>query len=353
MPDLLLDLTHALAADAQAVDLAGAWSVRTVSRLRDAGALGWAVPRRFGGGEFDPQRHVRAYEAVARGSLTAALILTQHDGACQLIAKSENARLAEAVLPALASGAKLATVGISHLTTSMRLGRSALHAEAVPGGAWRLRGAMPWVTSAPCCDLVLAGATLDDGRQLLCTLDPREPGVRIGPPAELAALQASATCEIQCDGVIVQSSQLVRGPADDVLKRRAPVKSLTVTATAIGHAAAIVDALRAMPTSPGEPDAARIDAMLREFEATRNRVLEAAARRAEAESDPPSTDLRAEVNDLVNRLSLALLAVRKGRGFMRDEPAQRLAREAMFFMVWSLPVEARGESLSRLVRPFT
>ena len=47
--------------------------------------------------------------------------------------------------------------------------------------------------------------------------------------------------------------------------------------------------------------------------------------------------LRGLCNDLAIRTTSTAVALFKGAALMRDHPAQRLAREAMFLLVWSCP----------------
>ena len=61
-----------------------------------------------------------------------------------------------------------------------------------------------------------------------------------------------------------------------------------------------------------------------------------AAARGEADAPAPGV-VRAEANDLVLRATQAHLTARKGSGFVRSDPAQRWARQALFFLVWSCP----------------
>ncbi|MHC5541879.1 acyl-CoA dehydrogenase, partial [Singulisphaera rosea] len=42
-------------------------------------------------------------------------------------------------------------------------------------------------------------------------------------------------------------------------------------------------------------------------------------------------------SDLALRTTQASLTARKGSGFLRSDPAQRWARQALFFLVWSCP----------------
>jgi hypothetical protein len=65
--------------------------------------------------------------------------------------------------------------------------------------------------------------------------------------------------------------------------------------------------------------------------------------------DVPKTEMRVGVNDLLVRLAAGLLIYSKGSGLLRQRDAQRLVREAMFFLVWSAPEDVRANTLARLL----
>ena len=62
--------------------------------------------------------------------------------------------------------------------------------------------------------------------------------------------------------------------------------------------------------------------------------------------------LRARANSLVLRATQAALTASKGSGFLRQHPAQRWARQALFFLVWSCPRPAAEATLAELAPPF-
>src|SRR5207253_5322527 len=59
--------------------------------------------------------------------------------------------------------------------------------------------------------------------------------------------------------------------------------------------------------------------------------------------------LRARANSLVLRATQAALTASKGSGFLRAHPAQRWARQALFFLVWSCPRPAAEATLAKLI----
>ncbi len=326
----------------------GAWPAAALGLLGAADCWRRTVPLP-GGAAPDPRTLLETYEAVAWGSLTSALILTQHVAAAELLADGDNAALAQRLLPPCAGGSCLASVGISQLTTSRRFGRCALRAERRPDG-FRLNGIMPWVTSAARAAIIVAGGELDDGTQLLAVVGSTARGLHIDPPLPLLALQASWTAQVRCDDVRITPDCLLRGPAPDVLRRRSPVKSLTVSVVGLGVAAAILHDLHGGVQD--QPEFADLYCRTIEprYQAVRARVWAAARTLGDPDADIPGSDIRAAVNDLLARLAPSLMIVAKGSGYVGGHRAQRLLREAAFFQVWSAPLPVRLESLRRVWR---
>ncbi len=189
-----------------AADEAGSWPEALWQVLVANGAPGWSLPEGLGGSNLDRGTLLRRYARVAEGSLTAAFILSQHDAAVRRLvaANASGQGVANRWLREIADGRSFATVGISQLTTSRRHGTRALVATERPGGGYRLDGAMPWVTAAPRADVFVTGAVLDDDRQVLIALPAHRDGLRVREPFALAALQASCTCEVACEDVVVE-----------------------------------------------------------------------------------------------------------------------------------------------------
>jgi len=65
-------------------------------------------------------------------------------------------------------------------------------------------------------------------------------------------------------------------------------------------------------------------------------------------STEAASDVRAKANTLVLRATQSALTTAKGVGFVHPHLAQRLARQAMFFLVWSCPQLAATATLEAL-----
>jgi hypothetical protein len=84
---------------------------------------------------------------------------------------------------------------------------------------------------------------------------------------------------------------------------------------------------------------------------TRQELRRELFRLVEGETNPKAGQaLRAHVNTLVLHATQAALTASKGVGFLRNHPAQRWARQAMFFLVWSCPGPVASATLNLLSR---
>jgi butyryl-CoA dehydrogenase len=330
-----LGLVRQLAEADGPADLAGVWPKRLWEILIEAGAPGWTLPPSYGGLGLDRPSLVIANARVAKGSLTAAFILSQHDAAVRRLLIAADRPIATYWLDEISTGDAFATVGLSQLTTSRRLGATALRAKVVGPGLIELNGAMPWVTAAERADVFVAGAVTDDGEQILFALPADRPGLTVRPAYDLAALGASRTSEVGCDNVHLAESDLLAGPHPDVMAGSSATGTggLETSALAMGQALAALEALEAESTT--EPSLLDPAAALRaEWNALWSDLMNTATGHAEA--SPPAA-IRGQANAMVVRVTQAFLTARKGSGFLRTDPAQRWARQALFFLVWSCP----------------
>jgi alkylation response protein AidB-like acyl-CoA dehydrogenase len=289
-----------------------------------ADALRWAMPRAFGGDELDPlELHLR-YEQLARRSLALALILTQRDSAVGAIVAGGNDRL----LAEVRDGA-FVTVGIAQLTTSRQGGPPALIYRD-----GHVDGVIPWVTGAAQAKYVVAGAAVvadDAGGQILFALPTDAPGVTVDPPLPLVALRETWTSRVRCANVAIDRDLVLLGPAPNVLSLRRRSVPIPQAFLALGHARGGLDLI-------AEHDSDRARNLVRKFgeqiDALHARVVAACA----AGSDPALAPLpRGACNHLALRVTHAAVALYKGNALLISHPAQRLAREAMFLLVWSCP----------------
>jgi alkylation response protein AidB-like acyl-CoA dehydrogenase len=331
--------THANDADSLSVWPAASWNA-----VKNSSVLRWCITGAYGGDEFSLPDLLRGYGRLAGACLTTSFILSQRDAACRRLRDGANQELRSQLLPRLARGEIFATVGLSQLTTSRQHIRPTLMARA-ERGSFILDGTIPWVTGAQAADYLVIGAVVEDGSQILGVLPRDLEGVGIGPPLDLMALQGSLTAEVRCRQVRWDCKWLLAGPAERVMTAgKGGTGGLETSCLAIGLADAAVRYIE---------DEARGRTELRlsagRLAQTRDDLHAEMLRLAVAGCTPEAAaQLRARANSLVLRATQTALTAAKGTGFLRSHSAQRWARQALFFLVWSCPRPATEATLASL-----
>ena len=340
------DALDVLKKHATEADAASSWPAVSWDALRRCGALGWIIPPEYGGSGREGLELLEGYQRLAGACLTTCFLLSQRDAACRRLRDSGHEALSRELLPALASGQRFATVGLAQLTTSRQHVRPVLTAQLDDNGV-RLDGVMPWVTGAAHADHFLTGVVLDDGRQMLLVVPRDAPGLSVGPPMELMALQGSLTAEVRCDAVRVESRWILAGPTERVLAGARGAGGLETSGLALGLAQSAIAYLQREAEKRAEWHH-RATACADSWTALQEQLRQLVREEADASA---TSQLRAKVNALVLRATQFALAAGKGSGFLRSHPAQRWARQAMFFLVWSCPAPALDATLTCLALP--
>jgi alkylation response protein AidB-like acyl-CoA dehydrogenase len=284
------------------------------------------LPLDAGGTAATEPARLATLTAIAEVCLTTALALSQWAAACRIVEGGDDA-IRLAWLPPLARGEALTTVGISQLTTSRRhLGKAVLNAREDADG-WRLDGLCPWVTGADSVDTIVTGAATIDGGQRFFVVETATDGLTVEPPMAMLALSGSRTSAVRLAGV---RPAAVIAPTGG---NGARTGGLATSALAIGATRASVTVIA--DEAAQRPDLGPIAEQLAAEAASLAARLD---RAAHAGIDRDDRDrLRADANSLVVRAAQAALVACKGAGFVEGHPAERLVREAMFFLVWSCP----------------
>jgi hypothetical protein len=348
----LENLTDRLAKADGPADICNTWPDEIWAILSEFRAFHWLVPQEFGGEGCDRLTLMQRYLAIAQGSLTAAFMLTQHDAAIRRIIPavrvdtSGEPNTAAKWLSRIVSENLTTTVGISQLTISIRRGERAMGATPTANGGYRLDGFMPWVTGAEKAAVFVTGGTIEDGRQILALVPSDRPGVMIQQPEPLAALNASRTTEVMCQSVEIQADEVLAGPIANVItsKQAGGTGGLETSVLALGQSLAAITFLK-------HEDPTRFD-------------LEVPVERLESEWTALKSDIfsivsgdnisitpeqiRQRANALASRSTQACLIARRGSGFLLTDPAQRWARQALFFHVWSCPKPVATASIRDL-----
>lgn len=350
MPNLeFSSLCQQLSLSSPALQTVDAWPAEQLQALADTEVLGWLIPEEFGGGDVSPLELVRGYMQLASACLPTTFILTQRNAAIQRLVRCENPPLKSDLLPDLVSNELFVTVGISHLTTSRQhLKKPAVAVTQVDTG-FIFDGSVPWVTGADKANCIVTGGTLEDGRQVLAVMDTACEGVSIEDPVPLMALNATRTASVNLRQVYVPDTDVVFGPAENVMQLGGVgAGSYTTSALAIGHAAGALTALKV--EAERRPDLTSIcDSFQSSIDATKADLENAVQLEAAETPDELGVEnMRRRCNSLALRTTQAYLAASKGAGFVSAHRASQLVQEAMFFLVWSCPQQVALANMREL-----
>lgn len=357
-----------LAPRAEDTDQAAAVPRDNLEALARAGLFGLAEPA----AGVPPATMRSVQEALAGACGATYFVWAQHHSPVRLLAASANAGLRQRWLGRLCSGQAMAGVAFAYLR---RPGPAAVTAEPAPGG-WRVSGVAPFVTSWGLADIFVVAAGTGGGQALWLGLEGREKeGVRPSAPLALSVLQSTRTVRLALD-VFVPSEDVVAEEPLDAWRRRDGRATPQPSAAALGLAGRCCSLLAARAADLGGEGPVGAAAAALSDELARCRAhsysladslvagplplpVDAAGPEGGDAADGGGGPLeehlarmveaRAWGLDLAQRASLALVAALGGGAMARSNPAQRLAREAAFYVVQAQTGEGRAATLARLV----
>ena len=307
------------ALDADAADIV---PVDRLDRLAEAGFYGLAGPSDAGGMGVDFAVALEVIEIIASGCLTTAFVWVQHHGAVRALDASATA-LRDAWLPRLCSGEVRAGVAFSGLR---RPGPPILTARPDADG-WRFHGFAPWVTGWGRVGVVRAAARRQDGDIVWALVDAASGPTLRAEPLRLAAVNASATMTLWFDNHAVPADRVISIQPFDAWQA-ADRASLRVNGSLALGVARRCAALLESAGLTAELDKCR-------------RGLDNATPEAMPEQ-------RARASELALRAAATLVVSGGGRSIAMDHHAQRLAREALFLLVFGQTPAIKAVQLHRL-----
>jgi alkylation response protein AidB-like acyl-CoA dehydrogenase len=335
-----------LARLADQVDAKGEWPTEQLMAAGEAGVYRWFAPESLEGWNWSDEDQAIGYLQISRVCLTTAFIITQRTAAFTRLLASENNVAKERWLSELVSGKSFATVGIRHLTTSRQhLGIPVLKARPIDRDQFILEGYAPWVTGCAYADCIVVGAALMDGQQILACVDTKLPGIATGPGLSLLGLSASKTDRVDFNEVRIRREDILFGPVDGVMQRSksSGAGGLQTSTLALGLARCALDYLRTEASSRSEL-IATTDKKEQAWQALWKDLL------SHARGTPSCSNekLRHRANSLVLRATQSTIIASKGAGYLVENPVARWCCEAMFFLVWSCPMNVSHASLCEL-----
>lgn len=277
--------------------------------IASAGLYGIVGPVDEGGLDADLGTFLRVVETLAGGCLSTAFIWIQHHGVLRAAATSTTPGLRRRWLGPLCRGEIRAGIALAGLLA----GPARVAARRTDHG-WTFTGTAPWVTGWGRIDVIQV-AGLDGADSVVFGLVAARPaaGLEIDPPLDLVALRSTVTSMAHFRELYVPDDR-VTGIQALAERKQQDHNTLRVhAALALGVASRCGRMLGENPLGV-------------EIGSLRSRI-----ERAEGDEIPT---LKAAAAELAHRAAAALVVTTGSRSLVRSEQAQRLAREAMFLLVF-------------------
>jgi alkylation response protein AidB-like acyl-CoA dehydrogenase len=293
--------------------------------LADAGLYGLVGSVEHGGLGAAPATVRSVIEVLAGGCLTTTFVWAQHHGLVRALETAAPSAARDRWLRTLCAGERRAGLALGGLLP----GEPRL--RAVPAGdGWIVDGTSPWVSGWGLVDVVLVAARGPGDTLVWLIVDAVEGGGLTVLRQHLVAVDASVTVTAHFAGVAVSGDRLVgtepyspdRYNAPDVLRQNGYL--------ALGVAGRCCRLL----------GATAFDA---ELGACRDRLGQADGR--------GMAGARAAAADLALRAAAALVVQSGSRAAVRHEDPERLAREALFLLVFGTRPPIRAALLTRFGVP--
>lgn len=317
-----------------------------IRRLAAAGLLGLSTPERYGGAGA-PGTVLRAYSEILSAACgVTTFVQGQHLSACALINGGENEALKERVLPLFARGERLCGVAFSHLR---RPGPPTMRVTC-DGEAYVFNGVAPWFTGWGVMDDVVLGGTLEDGRLLYTVVPLDGPGLTATPPMELCTMNASGTVELLCKDFRAEPAQAMKTITMTQMGSSDLGAILGVTPQIFGMATASIALVRRLAEQRSNPLFFwTCDALEGEMVRLR-RLVDAWRDRTTAEGYKENAlAARAACIEFGVRAAHAAVTATGGSANARNNTAQRLFREAMFYTLTAQTRDVQAATLERII----
>lgn len=328
------------------VDRAGIFPGNNLAAIAELGLFGMVAPRSLGGVGLSAAEARAMLRLLSSGCGATTFAFAQHHGATGAVAATENNELSDRWLPKLLSDT-LAGTAFAHVR---RPGEPVLRAMSCEDG-WVLSGSAPWVTSWGSAEVMSVAAKTDDGRLVWALLPAKEAaGLDVEKRFDLMVFQATQTVALCFDSFRVESRQVLSvvdfegwAVRDRALCARPSPLCLGIGDRALAELSMVAPETAASMTSwwTGQLVAA---------EQQCQQVDDAIVAKAVDDALVATTAVaRSTALLAVQRLTTTLLAASGGSAIEGSHTAQRLSREALFYVIQAQSPDGKAATIGALV----
>jgi alkylation response protein AidB-like acyl-CoA dehydrogenase len=339
---------------------AAAWSEQgrfpreIVPELAALGLLGLAVPSDLGGAGLDTLTVALVMEELGSGDGSLALTVAAHNSLCighVLIAAGEDQK--RRWIPPLASGESLGAWALTEPGSGSDAVAARTRAER-RGDEWILTGTKQFITNASLAGFYVVVAASGDKALSAFGISAGTPGIHAGRPERKMGLHASDTAPLILEGCRVPETDRIGGlgTAFEDVKKVLDRGRVGIASLAIGLGRAALEVATAYSKERRQFGRPIADFQLVRGHLVRARTELDAARllvhRAALLADEglpfrkEASMAKLYATEAASRAANASLQVLGGYGYMRDQPVERIVRDARLMEI--------GEGTSEIQR---
>jgi alkylation response protein AidB-like acyl-CoA dehydrogenase len=332
---------------------AGRFPREIVPELAALGLLGLAVPSDLGGAGLDVLTVALVMEELGAGDGSVALTIAAHNSLCighVLVAGTGEQK--RRWLPSLASGERLGAWALTEPGSGSDAAAARTRAER-RGDEWIVSGTKQFITNASFAGFYVVVAACGEG---LCAfgIEAGRPGIHAGRPERKMGLHASDTAPLLLEGCLVSEGDRIggEGAAFEDVKKVLDRGRIGIAALAIGLGRAAVEVATGYAKERkqfGRPIAdfqlvrGHLVRARTELDAARLLVHRAALLADQARPFRKEASMaKLYATEAASRAANASLQVLGGYGYMRDQPVERIVRDARLMEI--------GEGTSEIQR---
>jgi alkylation response protein AidB-like acyl-CoA dehydrogenase len=351
-------------ADKEIVPHASEWDdkeefpAEVIKKLGELGYLGVIFPEKYGGGGMSYLDYSIVIEELARADASVGITVAAHTSLCSNhIYEQGTEEQRETYLKPLASGELLGGWSLTEPGAGSDAGGTKTTAE-LDGDEWVINGSKTFTTNGSKCDIAVAMAVTDKGkdkRRISAFIVPKgTPGFRAGKKERKLGHRASDTSEMIFENCRVAGSQLLgeRGEGFVAALKVLDGGRISIAAMSVGIAQAAFDCARdyaqerkQFGSAIGSFQAIRfkLSDMATEIDAARLLLQRAAFLKDNgARVTKESAMAKLYASEVAVRCAEESVQILGGYGYTRDYPAERFYRDAKLMTI--------GEGTSEIQR---
>lgn len=330
-------IQHSLVPIVQDIDRKGLCPREFLKQLGQAGGFAAAIPTQYGGLGLNLAAQIEVIAQVGRECGSSAFLTWCQSACAWYLLHSANAAPRERYLSRVARGTLLSGTGMSNAVKHLAgIERINLHGHR-EGDAYRISGALPWVSNIGPGHLVIVAASLEDGGYIMFALPLDAEGVILHDCQEFSGMEGTGTLNIRLKNVLVPSSDVLAHPNqfEAYLQRIKPGFILTQIGMGLGITQASVQTMIDCNVSHAHVNQ-YLDDQAPELSAQIDALRTTTFTLARLDDQAPQLDIlraRARASELTLGAAQSAALHAGAKGYLMRHPAQRRLREALFVAI--------------------